>query len=143
VKVFKGSRLYGKLGSKQHTPAYMLWLKKEEEPPDCEPFLLRLQLQSDPTEEEVSDYCRKLWCLLDILPPRDKEMIELKYLHGMTLKEIGDRYGITIERVRQIEHRSFRRMMHPDHMGKLGEPPLLESRRCARHPGFAWLEPLE
>jgi RNA polymerase primary sigma factor len=52
--------------------------------------------------------------LLRYLPPRDREVIELRY--GLrdgrprTLEEIAERHGLSRERVRQIEARSLKRL---------------------------------
>jgi RNA polymerase primary sigma factor len=54
---------------------------------------------------------------LDILPARDARLIRLRYgLDGrkpMTLDEVGELYGITRERVRQLETRCLKRLRCP------------------------------
>ena len=51
---------------------------------------------------------------IDALPPRDARVVRLRYGIGgrkpMTLDEVGELYGITRERVRQLETRSLKRM---------------------------------
>jgi RNA polymerase primary sigma factor len=51
---------------------------------------------------------------LDALPPRDATVIRLRFgLEGrqaLTLDEVGELYGITRERVRQLETRSLKRL---------------------------------
>lgn len=55
---------------------------------------------------------------LDALPPRDATVIRLRFgLEGrkaLTLDEVGEMYGITRERVRQLETRSLKRLRCPD-----------------------------
>ncbi len=55
---------------------------------------------------------------LDALPPRDATVIRLRFgLEGrqaLTLDEVGELYGITRERVRQLETRSLKRLRSPD-----------------------------
>jgi RNA polymerase primary sigma factor len=51
---------------------------------------------------------------LEALPDREREVIELRYgLTGQepqTLEEVGRAFGVTRERIRQIEHSSLRRL---------------------------------
>lgn len=54
---------------------------------------------------------------LSSLTPREKIVIELRYglVDGRqhTLEEIGKRYGVTRERIRQIESKALRKLRHP------------------------------
>jgi RNA polymerase primary sigma factor len=51
---------------------------------------------------------------LSALPRRDREVLELRYgLNGrqpMTLEEVGDAFGVTRERIRQIENNTLKRL---------------------------------
>jgi RNA polymerase primary sigma factor len=51
---------------------------------------------------------------LEALPGRDREVLELRYgLNGrqpMTLEEVGDAFGVTRERIRQIENNTLKRL---------------------------------
>ena len=54
---------------------------------------------------------------LDVLSEREREILELRFglrdgMH-MTLGELGKRFGITKERVRQLEARALRKLRHP------------------------------
>ena len=54
---------------------------------------------------------------LDVLNDREREVLELRFglrdgAH-MTLAELGQRFGITKERVRQLEARALRKLRHP------------------------------
>ena len=71
-------------------------------------------------EVEGNDQLRRLEHLLDEIDERSATILKLRYgLEGedpMTLKEIGQRIGLTRERVRQIEHEALdklRRTMNP------------------------------
>jgi RNA polymerase primary sigma factor len=52
--------------------------------------------------------------LIAALPYRERTILELRYGLGgeqaMTLEEVGRRFGVTRERVRQIETRTLRRL---------------------------------
>jgi RNA polymerase primary sigma factor len=51
---------------------------------------------------------------LAVLPDRDREVLELRYgLNGrrpLTLEEVGDAFGVTRERIRQIENNTLKRL---------------------------------
>jgi RNA polymerase primary sigma factor len=51
---------------------------------------------------------------LEVLPRRDREVLELRYgLDGhqpLTLEEVGDAFGVTRERIRQIENNTLKRL---------------------------------
>lgn len=73
---------------------------------------------NEPTETEkriISDSLRKeIEKVMSVLPERDAEILScyfgLKGGVNMTLEEIGNRYGLTRERVRQIKERALRRI---------------------------------
>ena len=61
--------------------------------------------------------------VLNSLLPREREVIRLRY--GLddgrerTLEEVGQLFGITRERVRQIEFKAMRKLRQPDRCTKL------------------------
>lgn len=61
--------------------------------------------------------------LLATLTPKEAEVIRYRFgLNGykaMSLKEIGDQFKLTKERIRQIEKKAIRRMQHPSRMNRL------------------------
>ncbi len=61
--------------------------------------------------------------VLDTLPPREAQVIRLRYgLDGsppLTLEEIAGKFGLTRERIRQIENKALRRLRHPSRTRQL------------------------
>lgn len=61
--------------------------------------------------------------LLGALPSREARIIELRYGlrdgHEYTLKEVGERFGVTRERIRQIENDALHRLRSPRRLRKL------------------------
>ena len=61
--------------------------------------------------------------LLSVLQKRTRDIIEMRFGLGrsepMTLEAIGDKYGITRERVRQIESDAIKRIQRSSEMGEL------------------------
>ena len=55
--------------------------------------------------------------MLDTLAPRERRVLQLRFglLDGQprTLEEVGKRFGVTRERVRQVEARALRKLRHP------------------------------
>ena len=66
-----------------------------------------------------SDICR----LLETLDSKEAEVIRYRYGLGqrepMSLKEIGDRYDLSKERIRQIEQKALGRLQQPSRKAKL------------------------
>jgi RNA polymerase primary sigma factor len=63
--------------------------------------------------------------VLATLSRKEAEVIRLRYgLNGhkaMSLKEVGDTFNLTKERIRQIERRALTRLQHPRRLSKLQE----------------------
>lgn len=55
--------------------------------------------------------------VLDTLPTREGEIMKMRFgidqEKAMTLEEVGKAYGITKERIRQIENKAIRKLRHP------------------------------
>lgn len=55
--------------------------------------------------------------VLQTLNPREAQVLRLRFgLHGgraMTLEEVGKKFGVTRERIRQIEAKAIRKLRHP------------------------------
>ena len=63
--------------------------------------------------------------ILETLPPREARILQLRYGLGdgesYTLEEVGQKMGVTRERVRQIEAQALRRLRHPSLRHKLAD----------------------
>ena len=61
--------------------------------------------------------------ILNGLTPREREVLEMRF--GLkdgtarTLEEVGQRFGVTRERIRQIEAKALRKLRHPNRSRKL------------------------
>ncbi|MGH7722497.1 MAG: RNA polymerase sigma factor RpoD [Candidatus Dormibacteria bacterium] len=61
--------------------------------------------------------------ILDTLSPRERRVLQLRFGltdgHQRTLEEVGKRFGVTRERIRQIEAKALRKLRHPSRSRKL------------------------
>jgi RNA polymerase primary sigma factor len=79
--------------------------------------ILEDEMQPSPDEEAMTDSLRQeVKKVLNTLTPREAEVISLYFgiAHDnpLTLEEIGDRFGLTRERVRQIKEKAIGRLRH-------------------------------
>jgi len=60
---------------------------------------------------------------LDTLSPRERRVLQLRFGlvdgHQRTLEEVGKRFGVTRERIRQLEAKALRKLRHPSRSRKL------------------------
>lgn len=71
----------------------------------------------DPEERVILKYLQHtIWKVLSTLPEREAEVIRLRFGIGNydehTLEEVGTKYNLTRERIRQIEKKALRRLRH-------------------------------
>jgi len=61
--------------------------------------------------------------VLDTLSPREASVLKMRFglngHHPMTLEEVGREFGVTRERIRQIEAKALRKLKHPSRRKKL------------------------
>jgi RNA polymerase sigma-32 factor len=80
------------------------------------------------TASNRSDGLRSAMAQLD---PRSRRIIEARWLRDdddtSTLQQLADEYGVSAERIRQIESKALRKLRHPSRAKKL--KPFLETIR--------------
>lgn len=88
--------------------------------------LIGMLASSTPDPEEVAierALAERTREALSRLPPRTRAILEMRTgFHPpgpMTLEEIGQRYGVTRERIRQIEAKGLRTLKHPSYCRRL------------------------
>ncbi len=79
---------------------------------------------ADPSQStEFSVVREQLQAVIATLTERERTVLELR--HGLldhsprTLEEVGGRFGVTRERIRQIEAKALRKLRHPSRLGRL------------------------
>jgi len=93
---------------------------------DCFMGLIRNESVCSPEEDAISEAMRdQLNEVLDTLLPREAEILRLRF--GLndgiahTLEQLGKIFGITRERVRQIEKKAIMKLRHPKRSARLRE----------------------
>ena len=71
-----------------------------------------------PAEDETSESLKNaINSVLDEMPPREAKVLRMRFGIGMpsdhTLEEVGRQFGVTRERIRQIEAKALRKLRHP------------------------------
>jgi RNA polymerase primary sigma factor len=76
------------------------------------------QVTPTPIQSAYANLLReKVDSVLDTLPTREARILRLRFGlengHTYTLEEVGQKFGLTRERIRQIESKALRRLRHP------------------------------
>jgi len=84
------------------------------------------QLTPSPIQSAYTKMLReKIEAVLETLPPREARILRLRFGlengHTYTLEEVGQKFGLTRERIRQIESKALRRLRHPRRSRQLKE----------------------
>lgn len=80
----------------------------------------------------TEDMIEGLEYAISTLPPRDQEVIRMRYAEKMTFVAIGQRFDVTGERIRTVEHRAIIRLLRPPLLGyiKYGKQGFVD--HCAK-----------
>jgi len=112
------------------SPARVRWLTKvsrrplslekrvgEEKDSELGEFIADESSPAPPDMAAESLLSEKLDQVLSTLTPREARILRLRFGlqdgHAYTLKEVGEKFGLTRERIRQIERLALRRLRHP------------------------------
>jgi len=84
------------------------------------------QMTPSPMQTTYSKLLReKIEEVLETLPSREARILRLRFGlengHTYTLEEVGQKFGLTRERIRQIESKALRRLRHPRRARQLKE----------------------
>lgn len=89
----------------------------EEEDSELGEFIADEDSPAPSEAAEASLLAERMDHVLSTLTPRQERILRLRYgLHdgrSHTLKEVADKFGLTRERIRQIERKALRRLRHP------------------------------
>jgi RNA polymerase primary sigma factor len=84
------------------------------------------QVTPSPIQSAYSNLLReRVQAVLETLPPREARILRLRFGldngRAYTLEEVGEKFGLTRERIRQIEGKALRRLRHPRRARQLKE----------------------
>jgi RNA polymerase primary sigma factor len=95
----------------------------EEEDSQLGDFIEDSQAVVPPEAASFSMLQEQLTQVLDSLADRERKVIELRFGlvdgHPRTLEEVGREFGVTRERIRQIESKTLAKLRHPSRSSKL------------------------
>ena len=95
----------------------------EEEDSQLGDFIEDSQAIVPPDAASFSMLQEQLTQVLDSLADRERKVIELRFGlvdgHPRTLEEVGREFGVTRERIRQIESKTLAKLRHPSRSGRL------------------------
>jgi RNA polymerase primary sigma factor len=112
------------------TPARVRWLIRvsrrplslekpvgEEQDSELGEFIEDEDSPTPPDRATQNLLAEELEQILSTLTPREARILRLRFGlqdgHAYTLKEVGAKFGLTRERIRQIERQALRRLRHP------------------------------
>ena len=95
----------------------------EEEDTNLGDFIADTEIQNPLEYTEGQIFREEIEAVLQTLTPREEKVIRLRYglddNRARTLEEVGKAFGVTRERIRQIEAKAIRRLRHPTRLKRL------------------------
>lgn len=95
----------------------------EEEDSHLGDFIEDVHIASPNESATTTMLKEQLLAVLDSLTPREEMVLRLRYGlddgHPRTLEEVGKEFGVTRERIRQIEAKALRKLRHPQRSKRL------------------------
>jgi hypothetical protein len=99
----------------------------------------------DSEEEAREVYIQGIYNVLATLTEREQWVLTSRFQRKLTLEQCGKEYGITRERIRQIEAKAIRKLRHPSRSNMLKSVPLTElqakhTEYCNLKDEYEWLK---
>ena len=95
----------------------------EEEDAELGDFVEDKEATAPPEAASLTMLRTEVENILDSLTPRQRRVLQLRFGfidgHERTLEEVGKRFGVTRERIRQIEVTALRKLRHPSRSKRL------------------------
>lgn len=79
------------------------------------PYNLAVEVAGGDDSDIYSIYIPALLESMKSLTDREQKILEMRFRHYMTLEQCGKVYGVTHDRIRQIEAKAIRKLRHPSH----------------------------
>jgi DNA-binding CsgD family transcriptional regulator len=95
---------------------------------NCYPLNLIYDILED-RDETLKVYIPGFYSALNTLTEREVDILQKRYIEGMTLRTIALAYGLTSERIRQIKARAIRKLRHPSRKILFQAVPMVEVQK--------------